>query len=83
MTRLIAVVSLSGLLGASPFALAAPPSDARPLSQIIKVLEDSGNVAYFDEIEWDNDGYWEIEYRRPDGSSVKVKIDPVSGQPRK
>jgi hypothetical protein len=44
-------------------------------------MEAGGNVAYFDEIEWDDD-HWEIEYYRPDGSKVEVEVDPVSGQPR-
>lgn len=73
---------LAALLHVLP-ATAAPPSDALPLSEILRGLEQSGEVAYFDEIEWDNDGYWEIEYVRPDGAKVEVKIDPRSGEPRR
>lgn len=46
-------------------------------------MEEQGDVAYFDEIEWDDDGYGEIEYYRTDGAKVEIKIDPVSGEPRK
>ncbi|MGF1651667.1 MAG: PepSY domain-containing protein [Hyphomicrobiaceae bacterium] len=62
---------------------AAPPSDARPLSEIIASIEASGDVAWFDEIEWEDDGYWEIEYYRPDGAKVEVRINPVTGEPRR
>lgn len=64
-------------------ALAQPPADARPLSEIIAALEAQGDVAWFDEIEWDDDGYWEIEYVRASGGKVKIEIDPVSGQARR
>jgi hypothetical protein len=63
-------------------AAAAPPDNAMPLSEIIRALEEQGDVAYFDEIEWDDDGYWEIEYYRTDGAEVEIMIDPVSGEPR-
>lgn len=72
----IVLVVPSGVLAASP------PPDAKPLSEIIRSLEVQGDVRYFDEIEWDDDGYWEIEYVRTDGSKATVRLDPVSGQPR-
>ena len=83
MKRLTAVVPMAVLLGLAHLAHAAPPSNAKPLSEIVKALEENGNVAYFEEIEWDDDGYWEIEYRRPDGSKAEVKVDPVSGEERR
>lgn len=71
------------ILTAPSIAVAAPPpQNAKPLSEIIQALEAQGDVHYFDEIEWDDDGYWEIEYVRADGSKAKVRLDPVSGQPR-
>jgi hypothetical protein len=54
-----------------------------PLSEILRTLEASGNIAYFDEIEWDDDGYWEIEYVRRDGGKTEIKVDPVTGQQRR
>lgn len=67
----------------SSVAASAPPANSIPLSEIIRAFEESGDVAYFDEIEWDDDGYWEIEYRRIDGAKVEIKVDPVSGEPRR
>lgn len=70
------------VLSLSATAFARPPENALPLSEILAALEASGDVLYFDEVEWDSDGYWEVEYYRPDGAKVEIDIDPVSGQPR-
>ena len=61
-----------------------PPADAMPLSSVIVALEqrEGANLAYVDEVDWDDDGYWEVEYMRTDGASVEVKIDPVTGDLR-
>jgi hypothetical protein len=69
-------------LGAPALALAAPPPEARPLSEILQAIEAQGDVRYFDEIEWDDDGYWEIEYYDMDGRKVEIHVDPVSGERR-
>lgn len=59
--------------------LAGPPADALPLSQILAEIEARDSVAHFEEIEWDDDGHWEIEYRRSDGARVEMEVDPVTG----
>jgi len=84
MPRSLAALPLLGLLMLAPPALAAPPSDAKPLSEIIKMLEDRGDVAYFEEVEWDDDDeHWDIEYVRTGGGEVEIEVDPVFGQPRR
>lgn len=84
MPRTIPSLALAVALGFAGAALASPPPpDALPLSQIVQSLEQQGNVHYIDEIDWDDDGYWEIEYITRDGAKVKVKIDPVSGEIRR
>lgn len=70
-----------------PTALLAqdrPPADAMPLSQILSTLEQDvgADLAFIDEVDWDDDGYYEVEYYTADGREVKVRLDPVSGQPR-
>jgi hypothetical protein len=81
MHRVAAFVLLVCGMGFIQPALARPPQDALPLSQIIQSLEQQGEIAFFDEIQWDDDGYWEIEYYTAAGAKVKVKVDPVSGKP--
>jgi hypothetical protein len=83
MVRLLPLASLAALLAfVPPLAADPPPRDARPLSDILRALEEQGDVAYFDEIEWDDDGYWEIEYVTADGARRKLELDPVTGEPR-
>ncbi len=78
MIRIIAVASLVVALGLP--ALAVPPEDALPLSEILAGIEVEDGFHYFEEIEWDDDGQWVIEYDRRDGSSVEM--DARTGEPR-
>lgn len=80
MTRLVAAIFV--LVLAMPALAAPPPPDALPLSDIILTLESEEiNLHYISEIEWDSDGYWEIDYVERDGRRVEVKIDPITGLP--
>lgn len=77
----LALATLTLPLGA--MADTPPPADALPLSRILATVESNvTDLAYIDEVEWDDDGYWEVEYKTTDGKEVKVKVDPVSGQTR-
>lgn len=61
-----------------------PPPNAMPLSQLVATLEaDVGaDLAYVESVEWDDDGYWEVEYRTADDREVEVDLDPTTGKPR-
>ena len=75
-TRTVSALALAAFL--LPIgAIASPPSDALPLSRIVAALEASGEVERFREIEWDNAGFWEVEYFRPDGARVELRLDPL------
>lgn len=71
------------LCGATATFAAPPPANAKPLSEIVSMVERQAGVAYIDEIDWDDDGYWEIEYVTTDGAERRIKVDPVSGQTRR
>lgn len=60
MPRWSAVVAVVVLAGT---AVAAPPPNAKPLSEILATLEQDKNFAYFKEVEWDEDGLWETASR--------------------
>lgn len=78
------ILGLGAALAALPLrADAPPPPGALPLSQVIALLEAEGGIAYIDEVEWDDDGYWEVEYLTSDGRKVEVKLDPLTGLPRR
>jgi len=82
--RLFAAAVLAALIPVAGMADAPPPQGAMKLSAVLAALETSvgDKLAYIDEADWDDDGYWEIEYYTTDNQKVKVKLDPMSGQPR-
>lgn len=61
-----------------------PPANAMKLSEIVATLEQrmGDQLAYIDQADWDDDGYWEVEYKTTDGAAVEVKLDPISGEQR-
>jgi hypothetical protein len=61
------------------FADQRPQRDALPLSAIVSGLEASYDIHFIDEIEWDDDGYWGVEFFTRDGMQVKLRIDPLTG----
>lgn len=68
-------------------ALAAdtpPPADAMKLSAVLSALENrvGDKLAYVDQAEWDDHGYWKIEYYTTDGAEVKVRLDPKTAEPQ-
>lgn len=69
-------------LVALPGWAAPPPANARPASEVLRMVEQRPDFGHLEELDWDDDGYWKVEYRTRDGAKVELRIDPVSGQPR-
>lgn len=82
--RLFAAAVLAALSPAVGQADTAPPEGAMQLSDVLAALEDreAEGLAFIEDVEWDDDGYWEVEYRGPDGAETKVTLDPMTGEPR-
>ena len=82
--RSFAAAMLTALFPAVAMADGPPPDGAMKLSEVIAAVEQRAGVglAFIDEVEWDDDGYWEVEYYGTDGSEVKVKLDPMTGEPQ-
>lgn len=74
----VVITGLSTSAHAGWFSDEAPPANAKPLSEVIKVLEDKGYMT-ITEVEFER-GVWEIEVHQPDGKEIKLKVDPVSGE---
>lgn len=55
-----------------------PPSRAKPLSEIIKTLEDQG-YRTITEVEFE-DGAREIEVHQDDGEELELRVDPETGE---
>lgn len=74
----------AALIAAPVLADAPPPANAKKLSDIIASVEAEAGakLAYIDSVDWDDDGYYEVEYHTADGKKVKVKLDPITGAAR-
>jgi hypothetical protein len=59
---------------------APPPADAQPLSAILGIVEAEHDIAYVDEVSWEDDGYWEVEVYLTAGGELELRIDPVTGE---
>ncbi|MGH6763665.1 MAG: PepSY domain-containing protein [Phyllobacterium sp.] len=66
------------LLISSLNAYAAPPEGSK-LSEIIAKIEQTADVQYVDEVDWNDRGYYEIEYIMKNGAKAEIKIDPKTG----
>ena len=73
------------ILAASSFTAQAgwfedetPPANAKPLSVIIKAVEDQGYKT-ITEVEFE-DGKWEIEIHQPGGKESEIHVDPMTAK---
>ena len=67
------------MLAAPGFAQMVPPAGAMPLSEVIAAVEARDGVAAVLEADWDDDGYWEIEYVDTDNRVHELDLDPMTG----
>lgn len=79
--RLVFLAAAAGALASPALAQSLPPANGLPLSQIIAGVEQTQPVRVFTEVEWDDDGYWDIEFVNQSNRRASVRIDPVSGEP--
>jgi uncharacterized iron-regulated membrane protein len=74
-------LALASLAAAPALAQSQPPADSLPLSQVIAGVEASQPVRNFTEVEWDDDGYWDVEFVTTENRRASIRIDPVTGEP--
>jgi Peptidase propeptide and YPEB domain len=72
-----ALASATNMAHAGWFSDELPSASAKPLSEIIKAVEDKGYKTITD-VEFD-DGVWRIEVHQPDGNEVHINVDPANG----
>ena len=77
---ILAITLAAPAARANWFSDELPPPNSKPLSEIIKVVEDKGWKT-ITEVEFD-DGYWEIEAHQADGKEIKLKVNPITGEIR-
>jgi hypothetical protein len=85
-TKVFYLVVAATLIGGQAYAQAAaptiPPQNGKKLSQLVASVEQREKFQYIKDIEWDEEGYYEITYYTTDKAKVEIKLDPVSGQPK-
>ncbi len=79
MIRVLPVAFAATLFALPAFAQRVPPANALPLSQILAKIETNQGVRSFTEIEWEDDGYWDIRFLNADNRRTRARIDPVTG----
>lgn len=77
----VTAAALAATLIPSAALAAPPPADALKLSEIVARVEAhaAADLAYIDDVSWDDDGYWEVDYKNTQGREVDLRVDPVSG----
>jgi len=78
MTRTLSALPLALALAAPALAQDLPPAGALPLSEIVRAIEDSEPVLVVVEADWDDDGYWELEYVDTGNRRVEIRVDPTT-----
>jgi hypothetical protein len=77
----LALAGAPGTAQAGWFSDEMPPANAKPLSEIVKAIEDKG-LKTITEIEFE-DQVWNTEAHQIDGKEIRPKVNPVTGEIRK
>ena len=67
------------LAGSALGALAAAP-EVKKLSEIITKIEQSADVEYVLEADWNRRGFYKIDYMMKNGAKATIRIDPKTGE---
>jgi hypothetical protein len=85
-TKAFYLITAAALIGTQAYAQTAasqtPPQNSKKLSQLIASVEQRDKFQYIKDIEWEDEGYYEVTYYTTDKAKVEIKLDPVSGQPK-
>ncbi len=57
-----------------------PPDNAMKLSAIIAKVEGLDQFRYVSEINWDDEGFYNVIYFTKDKAKVEINIDPATGK---
>lgn len=59
-----------------------PPENAMKLSQLVATVEKRPDFRYIGEIDWREEGYYDVTYYTTDKAKVEIKYNPVTGEPQ-
>jgi len=58
-----------------------PPANSMKLSDLLAKVEKRDKFQYVSEVEWSQNGYYDVTYFTSDKAKVELNVDPVSGNP--
>ena len=83
---------IAGIVTAAVFSCSAagaqetqppvPPQNALKLSEIVSKVEQRPGFRYIDDVQWNDDGYYNVIYFTDDKAKVEMKFNPVTGEPQ-
>jgi len=79
---LVALLAPASLAIAQDKPPPVPPDNALKLSAIIATVEQRDAFHYVSDVEWNEDGYYDVIYFTTDKAKVEMKIDAVTGKMR-
>jgi hypothetical protein len=59
-----------------------PPENAMKLSAVIAAVEGRDSFHYVSQVEWNDEGYYDVVYFTTDKARVELKVDAVTGKNR-
>jgi hypothetical protein len=78
-THVVLSATVLAALSGPALAQRLPPADGMPLSKIIANVEANPEVRSIREVEWEDDGYWDVSYVTADGRRGRARLDPMTG----
>jgi hypothetical protein len=79
---LVALLTPASIVFAQDNKPPVPPENALKLSAVIATVEQRDAFHYVSDIEWNDDGYYDVIYFTTDKAKVEMKIDAVTGKTR-
>lgn len=82
---LAAMVAVPSTILAQQADRDVPPAGSMALTELVQKLETdlSSELGAITDVSWDDDGFWDVEYRNTENREVEVRVDPASGDIQK
>ena len=79
ITALLAFVVIASAAEAQATSISTPPPNGKKLAEILAKVEGRDKFKFISEIEWSQNGFYDIYYYTTDNVKVELHMDPVFG----
>ncbi|MBK4216953.1 PepSY domain-containing protein [Paracoccus caeni] len=82
LVALATIVALPTTILAQQADRDVPPAGSMALSELVQKLETdlASELGTITDVSWDDDGFWDVEYRNTENREVEIRVDPASGE---